>query len=276
MLFFDEAGVSSDVHENAIPGDLTPIPARARSQFVLEINGGAAQDLGIEPGAELRHPAVDRDRRGLELRRLNADRKPSCGHPGSNRDSRRKGFLRPQRLPIPPCPRGACNSAPPREREPGLSRDQRRVGSPSVESVRRRRRTPASQRAMPAISGSVASSRPNSESSGSTCSRSSSCNPTLAIRPDLDAPHHAAGRRSPEPPRRASACRRAARPPSRRSSGPARRDRSRARRTAATSATAVSPRIGSSPNSRPSRRATSGLSRNRLSSRASRSRGNRK
>lgn len=59
MLFFDETGRLVDIHENAVPGDLTGIPSAAPARFVLEINGGAARELGVEPGAELRHPAVD-------------------------------------------------------------------------------------------------------------------------------------------------------------------------------------------------------------------------
>ncbi|MBA3324680.1 MAG: DUF192 domain-containing protein [Rhodobacteraceae bacterium] len=59
MLFFDEAGRLISVHENAVPGDLTSIPSNGPARFVLEINGGAARELGVEPGAELRHPAVD-------------------------------------------------------------------------------------------------------------------------------------------------------------------------------------------------------------------------
>lgn len=58
MLFFDATGRLTHVHENAVPGDLTPIPSEGPAQFVLEINGGAARALGIGPGAELRHPAV--------------------------------------------------------------------------------------------------------------------------------------------------------------------------------------------------------------------------
>lgn len=59
MLFFDSTGTLTHVHENAVPGDLTPIPGVGDVQFVLEINGGAARDLGVVTGAELRHPAVD-------------------------------------------------------------------------------------------------------------------------------------------------------------------------------------------------------------------------
>ncbi len=60
MLFFDAEGRLVSVHENAVPGDLTPIPGGDAIQYVLEINGGAARRLGIAPGAELRHPALDR------------------------------------------------------------------------------------------------------------------------------------------------------------------------------------------------------------------------
>ncbi len=59
MLFFDESGRLVEVHENAVPGDLTGIPSEEPVRYVLEINGGAARELGVEPGAELRHPAVD-------------------------------------------------------------------------------------------------------------------------------------------------------------------------------------------------------------------------
>ncbi len=59
LLFFDAAGALSRVHENAVPGDLTPIPGGDDVRFVLEINAGLADELGIAPGAELRHPTVD-------------------------------------------------------------------------------------------------------------------------------------------------------------------------------------------------------------------------
>ena len=61
MLFFDETGSLRRIHENAVPLDRTPIPGGDDIQFVLEINGGLARTLGIEEGAELRHPAIDQD-----------------------------------------------------------------------------------------------------------------------------------------------------------------------------------------------------------------------
>jgi uncharacterized membrane protein (UPF0127 family) len=61
MLFFDERGVLMRVHENAQPGDLTPIPGGGDVQYVLEINGGLARRLGIKPGSELQHPSVSKE-----------------------------------------------------------------------------------------------------------------------------------------------------------------------------------------------------------------------
>lgn len=58
MIFTDARGVVRKVHSNAIPGDLRPIPGGSPDILtVLEINGGLAAELGIEPGAQLRHPA---------------------------------------------------------------------------------------------------------------------------------------------------------------------------------------------------------------------------
>ena len=58
ILFADDAGRVIRVHEQAIPGDETPLPGGGEVQFVLEINGGLAAELGITPGTELRHPAI--------------------------------------------------------------------------------------------------------------------------------------------------------------------------------------------------------------------------
>ncbi len=58
MIFMDASGVVQHVHSNAVPGDLTSIPGGDNIQFVLEINGGLAGQLGIDAGAEMRHPAV--------------------------------------------------------------------------------------------------------------------------------------------------------------------------------------------------------------------------
>jgi len=58
MIFADATGTVTRVHANAVPGDLTPVDGGDGVAFVLEINGGLAARLGIEPGAELRHPAI--------------------------------------------------------------------------------------------------------------------------------------------------------------------------------------------------------------------------
>jgi uncharacterized membrane protein (UPF0127 family) len=58
MLFFDAEGRLVTIGREARPLDETPIVGGDAIQYVLEINGGLAAELGIEPGAELRHPAV--------------------------------------------------------------------------------------------------------------------------------------------------------------------------------------------------------------------------
>lgn len=58
MLFMSEDGVVTRIHENAVPGDETPIPGGDEVQFVLEIGGGLSEALELEPGSEARHPAI--------------------------------------------------------------------------------------------------------------------------------------------------------------------------------------------------------------------------
>jgi uncharacterized membrane protein (UPF0127 family) len=59
MLFFDDAGRLTRIKENAQPLDETPVVGGDAVRYVLEINGGLAAELGIDLGAELRHPALD-------------------------------------------------------------------------------------------------------------------------------------------------------------------------------------------------------------------------
>jgi uncharacterized membrane protein (UPF0127 family) len=59
MLFFDPAGRLTRIKSNAVPRDETPIPGGDNIRYVLEINGGLAESLGIDVGAEIRHPALD-------------------------------------------------------------------------------------------------------------------------------------------------------------------------------------------------------------------------
>lgn len=58
MVFADATGTVTRVHSGAVPGDLTPIDGGEGVQFVLEINAGLAEKLGIAPGSTLRHPAI--------------------------------------------------------------------------------------------------------------------------------------------------------------------------------------------------------------------------
>jgi uncharacterized membrane protein (UPF0127 family) len=58
MLFFDETGKLVRVKSRAQPHDETPVIGGDAIRYVLEINGGLAETLGITPGAEIRNPAV--------------------------------------------------------------------------------------------------------------------------------------------------------------------------------------------------------------------------
>lgn len=61
IIFADMTGKVTRVHSNAIPQDLTPIDGGEGVGFVLEINGGLAEKLGIGPGAVFRHPTIPQD-----------------------------------------------------------------------------------------------------------------------------------------------------------------------------------------------------------------------
>lgn len=59
MIFLDETGTVTRVHENAVPLDETTIDGGDGVLAVLEINGGLASAIGIGEGDQLRHPALD-------------------------------------------------------------------------------------------------------------------------------------------------------------------------------------------------------------------------
>ncbi|WP_146636266.1 DUF192 domain-containing protein [Nioella nitratireducens] len=61
MVFMDETGVVRRVHDNAVPLDETPIPGGNDIQYVLEINGGMAEQIGIDVGSQMRHPVIAPD-----------------------------------------------------------------------------------------------------------------------------------------------------------------------------------------------------------------------
>ncbi|MCC6007722.1 MAG: DUF192 domain-containing protein [Rhodobacteraceae bacterium] len=58
MIFIDERGIVTRVHENAVPGSLETIDGGPGVLAVLEINGGMSRRLGIAPGSEVRHPLL--------------------------------------------------------------------------------------------------------------------------------------------------------------------------------------------------------------------------
>lgn len=59
MVFLDATGRVVKIHPNAIPLDRTAIFGGDSVQYVLEVNGGMAADLGMKEGAQMRHPAID-------------------------------------------------------------------------------------------------------------------------------------------------------------------------------------------------------------------------
>ncbi|WP_108814982.1 DUF192 domain-containing protein [Loktanella sp. Alg231-35] len=61
MLFAGPTGEILSIHENAVPGDLTPIRGGNGIQMVLEINGGLSARLGITEGDVMQHPSFGPD-----------------------------------------------------------------------------------------------------------------------------------------------------------------------------------------------------------------------
>ncbi|WP_404807373.1 DUF192 domain-containing protein [Loktanella gaetbuli] len=61
MIFAAEDGTISHIHPQAVPLDETPIFGGDNIKYVLEINGGLAQRLGIDAGDVLQHPAIGPD-----------------------------------------------------------------------------------------------------------------------------------------------------------------------------------------------------------------------
>lgn len=58
MLFIEADGTILNIHAEAIPGDRTSIPSAGPVQFVLEIPGGRAAELGIEAGDMVEHARI--------------------------------------------------------------------------------------------------------------------------------------------------------------------------------------------------------------------------
>lgn len=60
ILFADQRGIVTSIHENTVPGDLTPIDGGGAVFAVLEINAGLARRYGITAGSEIRHQVFSR------------------------------------------------------------------------------------------------------------------------------------------------------------------------------------------------------------------------
>ena len=58
LLFLDETGTVASVHAMAQPLDESRIDGGEDVKFVIEIDGGLAQKLGISPGTVMLHPSV--------------------------------------------------------------------------------------------------------------------------------------------------------------------------------------------------------------------------
>ena len=56
MLFVDAGGHIVNIHQRAVPQSLDVIAAAAPVRAVIELNGGTASRLGIEPGDQVVHP----------------------------------------------------------------------------------------------------------------------------------------------------------------------------------------------------------------------------
>jgi uncharacterized membrane protein (UPF0127 family) len=56
MLFVDAEGRIVNIHQRAVPQSLDVIAAAAPVRAVIELNGGTAARLGIEPGDRVVHP----------------------------------------------------------------------------------------------------------------------------------------------------------------------------------------------------------------------------
>lgn len=59
MVFMDETGVVTQIVAEAVPQTDVPRVGGPNVKFVLEVNGGLAEKLGLEIGSMMRNPAVD-------------------------------------------------------------------------------------------------------------------------------------------------------------------------------------------------------------------------
>ena len=62
MLFVDAQGRIVNIHQRAVPQSDNVIPAAAPVRAVIELNGGTAARLGIEPGDQVIYPVFGKTR----------------------------------------------------------------------------------------------------------------------------------------------------------------------------------------------------------------------
>jgi len=55
MIFIKRNGEILNIHQNAIPQDLTSIHSKGSAYAVLELNGGEAEQLGLAAGDKVIH-----------------------------------------------------------------------------------------------------------------------------------------------------------------------------------------------------------------------------
>ncbi|MER0238383.1 DUF192 domain-containing protein [Fulvimarina sp. MAC8] len=58
MLFIEEDGTILSIARNTKPLSLDVIPSGGPVRYVLELNGGAAKRLGVEPGDKVEHESI--------------------------------------------------------------------------------------------------------------------------------------------------------------------------------------------------------------------------
>jgi len=58
MLFLDTQGRIIDIHERAVPLSTDIIAGKAPARYVIELNGGTVERLGIKLGDEVTSPAI--------------------------------------------------------------------------------------------------------------------------------------------------------------------------------------------------------------------------
>lgn len=56
MVFADEQGRVTHIHRGAVPHSLDIIRSQGPARYVLEINAGEADEVGIKTGDQMRHP----------------------------------------------------------------------------------------------------------------------------------------------------------------------------------------------------------------------------